>query len=101
MSAGISPCSLLLMFRPNSHYGLGATGYGTVLAEFNKLIVQGKLPSSFPGITLIPHVYAGKVRPLVDSVYPFEDVIEAYARLMTGHTTGKVVVKAPPATSPP
>lgn len=84
-------------FRLCSHYGLGATGYGTVLAEFNELVAQGELSScgSFLRISLTPHPRAGKVRPVVDSVYPFGDVIEAYARLMTGHTTGKVVVKAP------
>ncbi|KAJ8457713.1 hypothetical protein ONZ45_g18205 [Pleurotus djamor] len=35
----------------------------------------------------------GKVRGAVDSVYPFEDALKAYERLMTAKATGKVVVK--------
>ncbi|KAH9841922.1 uncharacterized protein C8Q71DRAFT_700158 [Rhodofomes roseus] len=35
----------------------------------------------------------GKIKPLVDSVYNFEDVLKAYERLMTGRATGKVVIK--------
>ena len=38
----------------------------------------------------------GKVKPLVDSVFAFEDVPKAYERLMTGRATGKVVVKVDP-----
>ncbi|EIM82590.1 NAD-P-binding protein [Stereum hirsutum FP-91666 SS1] len=33
------------------------------------------------------------VKPPVDSVFAFEDVFDAYDRLMTGRATGKVVVK--------
>ncbi|EPS94590.1 NAD-binding protein [Fomitopsis schrenkii] len=38
----------------------------------------------------------GKVKPLVDSVYAFEDALQAYERLMTGRATGKVVIKVDP-----
>ena len=38
----------------------------------------------------------GKVKPIVDSVYPFEDALKAYERLMTGRATGKVVIKVDP-----
>ncbi|KAF8507264.1 hypothetical protein JB92DRAFT_2735765 [Gautieria morchelliformis] len=37
-------------------------------------------------------VEEGKVKTLVDSVYAFEDVLKAYARIMSGHAKGKVVV---------
>ena len=40
--------------------------------------------------------HAGKARPLVDSVYPMEDALKAYERLMTKRATGKVVVKIDP-----
>ncbi|KAF8508092.1 quinone oxidoreductase [Hysterangium stoloniferum] len=35
----------------------------------------------------------GKVTPLVDSTFPFEDVHKAYERILTSHAKGKVVVK--------
>lgn len=38
----------------------------------------------------------GKIRPVVDSVYAFEDALSAYARLLTSRATGKVVVKVDP-----
>lgn len=36
------------------------------------------------------------MKPLVDSVYAFEDALQAYERLMTGRATGKVVIKVDP-----
>ncbi|PIL31907.1 hypothetical protein GSI_06611 [Ganoderma sinense ZZ0214-1] len=44
-------------------------------------------------------VEEGKVKPLVDSVYSFEDALKAYERLQTGRVTGKVVVKVDPTVS--
>ncbi|KAI0639459.1 NAD-P-binding protein [Trametes polyzona] len=41
-------------------------------------------------------VEEGKVRPLVDSVFAFEDAPKAYDRLMSKRATGKVVVKVDP-----
>ncbi|KAJ8597885.1 NAD(P)-binding protein [Rhizopogon salebrosus TDB-379] len=38
-------------------------------------------------------VAEGKLKPVVDSVYKFEDALSAYERLMTSRATGKVVVK--------
>ncbi|THH14714.1 hypothetical protein EW146_g5661 [Bondarzewia mesenterica] len=38
----------------------------------------------------------GKVKPVVDSVYSFEDALKAYDRIGTTHCTGKVVVKVDP-----
>ncbi|TFY53735.1 hypothetical protein EVJ58_g9286 [Rhodofomes roseus] len=38
----------------------------------------------------------GKIKPLVDSVYSFEDALKAYERLMTSRATGKVVIKVDP-----
>jgi len=35
----------------------------------------------------------GKVKPLVDSTFAFNDVMKAYERIMTGRAKGKVVVK--------
>lgn len=38
----------------------------------------------------------GKFKPIVDSVYEFDNVLGAYDRLMTKRATGKVVVKVDP-----
>ncbi|THH17437.1 hypothetical protein EW146_g3376 [Bondarzewia mesenterica] len=38
----------------------------------------------------------GKVKPVIDSVYAFEDVFQAYDRIMSERATGKVVVKVDP-----
>ncbi len=34
----------------------------------------------------------GKVRPIVDSTYPLDRVVDAYARLDSGDANGKVIV---------
>ncbi len=44
----------------------------------------------------VSYVSIGKVKPAVDSVYAFEDVQEAYARIMSSRASGKVVVKVDP-----
>ncbi|KAH9898345.1 NAD-P-binding protein [Cubamyces lactineus] len=41
-------------------------------------------------------VEEGKVRPLVDSVFAFEDALKAYEKLLTKRATGKIVVKVDP-----
>ena len=38
----------------------------------------------------------GKVKPVVDSIYSFDDALKAYERIMTKHACGKVVVKVDP-----
>ncbi|KAI9063119.1 NAD-P-binding protein [Trametes sanguinea] len=42
-------------------------------------------------------VEEGKIKPLVDSVYDFEDALKAYEKMMTKRATGKIVVKVDPA----
>lgn len=37
--------------------------------------------------------FEGKVKPVIDSVYKFDDVLSAYDKILTGHTRGKVVVE--------
>ncbi|KAI0797804.1 hypothetical protein C8Q75DRAFT_739747 [Abortiporus biennis] len=46
--------------------------------------------------TIATMVEEGKFRPVVDSVFSFEDTLKAYDRIMTKHTAGKVVVKVEP-----
>lgn len=40
--------------------------------------------------------FAGKVKPVVDSVFAFEDVQKAYDRVLSQRASGKVVVKVDP-----
>jgi NADPH:quinone reductase-like Zn-dependent oxidoreductase len=40
--------------------------------------------------------FAGKVKPVIDSVHDFENVLDAYARIMSGRAVGKVVVNINP-----
>ncbi|KAH6919009.1 quinone oxidoreductase [Coprinopsis sp. MPI-PUGE-AT-0042] len=38
----------------------------------------------------------GKIKPLIDSEYSFEDTLKGFERIMTGQATGKVVIKVDP-----
>lgn len=42
------------------------------------------------------HTCTGKVKPVVDSVFAFEDALKAYERIMSQRALGKVVVKVDP-----
>ncbi|THH01706.1 hypothetical protein EW026_g1039 [Hermanssonia centrifuga] len=42
------------------------------------------------------YISEGKVKPIVDSVYDFDDALKAYERIMTKRAVGKVVVKIDP-----
>jgi len=46
--------------------------------------------------TLQKYIAEGKLKPVVDSVYEFEDVLKAYDRMISGRATGKIVVKVDP-----
>jgi NADPH:quinone reductase-like Zn-dependent oxidoreductase len=35
----------------------------------------------------------GKIKPVIDTIYSFEDSIEAYSYLATGRVKGKVVIR--------
>jgi NADPH:quinone reductase-like Zn-dependent oxidoreductase len=38
-------------------------------------------------------VEAGKVRPIIEKVYPLEQVADAHRKSETGHVRGKLVIK--------
>jgi alcohol dehydrogenase len=44
---------------------------------------------------LVRLIDAGAVKVIIDSVYPFERIAQAMARLEAGHAKGKIVVKMP------
>ncbi|WP_420855264.1 zinc-binding dehydrogenase [Sulfitobacter dubius] len=40
-----------------------------------------------------PHLEAGRIAPVMDSVYPLEKAAEAHARMETSEHIGKIVLK--------
>ena len=42
---------------------------------------------------VVPLLAAGSVKPVIDSVYPLEQIREAHARLESNETFGKVVLR--------
>ncbi|KAG7389733.1 hypothetical protein PHYPSEUDO_009653 [Phytophthora pseudosyringae] len=42
------------------------------------------------------YIESGKAKPVVDSVYPFEKAMDAYAKLKTGHAQGKLLIQIHP-----
>ncbi|KAJ5057644.1 NADPH:quinone reductase-like protein [Bipolaris maydis] len=55
--------------------------FGFALTNFDDFTALGKL------------VESGKVKPVIDEVYEFEDVPKAYQKLRTGRARGKIVVR--------
>lgn len=43
--------------------------------------------------TVMGHVFSGKIKPVIDSVYPLEQAREAYARYERGEQFGKIVLR--------
>lgn len=68
----------------------------TELEALQKLIAEGPLSSHFTCLILSNMVRPlGKVKPVVDSVWKFEDALKAYEKLMTNRARGKIIVEAP------
>ena len=66
--------------------------------KFAQVVKDGMLPN-LSNMNVSGHmncIHAGKVKPVVDSVYSFDDVLKAYERIMTSRAAGKVVVKVDP-----
>ncbi|KAG6609523.1 Quinone oxidoreductase protein [Phytophthora cinnamomi] len=42
------------------------------------------------------HIESGKVKPVIDTVFPFEKALDAFKKLKTGHAQGKLVVEVHP-----
>jgi len=63
------------------------------LAKLRDLVAEGAVLYSSCVRHRVLTASQGKLKPVVDSVYGFEDVLSAYERIMTSRATGKVVVK--------
>ncbi len=44
---------------------------------------------------LVPHLASGRMRPVIDRVFPFERTIEAFERLAASGKRGKVLLQFP------
>ncbi|KAG2928967.1 hypothetical protein PC117_g14159 [Phytophthora cactorum] len=79
--------TLLPMPEPVKEAGFGAQLIGHVSSD-------DKSAKTLEVIT--EYIESGKARPVVDTVYPFEKALDAYAKLKTCHTQGKLVVQVHP-----
>ena len=42
---------------------------------------------------MLPHFENGKLKPVIDSVYEFNDIAEAHRAMENSSNTGKIVIK--------
>ncbi len=98
-TAGTAPFALSQgSLKPNGRLVLvlGAIG-DTLRAPFvrgGKKIVAGPISSTPDDVRAMAELAAaGKFRPVVDKVYPFEEIVAAHARVDSGHKRGNVVVR--------
>ena len=47
-------------------------------------------------LTVMPLIFQGKLRPIIDSVFPIEQFQQAIERLMAGEMFGKIVIAVNP-----
>ena len=66
------------------------------LYAIRDLIQEGGLSNGSIMQQSLIGVRIGKLRPTTDSIYAYEDVLQAYDKLMTKRTRGKVVVRVDP-----
>lgn len=73
----------LLPFGPSAPSTFGAKCIGTILAS----------PSAEHLDVITRHIEAGEVKPVIDSVYPFTDLLAAIAKQDTQRAVGKLVLQ--------
>jgi NADPH:quinone reductase-like Zn-dependent oxidoreductase len=63
----------------------------------NKLRTKAQRASGIPRFLaeVMPHFAAGRIRPQIDRVYPFEQLAQAKERMETGGHVGKIVLRMP------
>jgi len=95
------------VLRPGGQLLIVGAGAGSVGKLLPKLIFKGMIGTRFVGphakfyiasvrkpalVALRDLIDAGKITPLIDKRFPFEQVPDAYRYLIEGHTKGKIVV---------
>lgn len=65
--------------------------------EFSKYVTDGEYKHIYFVMLRTKRVYCtGKAKPVIDSVFSFEDALKGYERIMSSRAVGKVVVKVDP-----
>ncbi|KAI0599652.1 zinc-binding oxidoreductase [Biscogniauxia sp. FL1348] len=80
--------------------GIASLSASNLLSTYKNMIVPGShsyrflsMRSEAAWFTQIGKWMAeGKVRPVIDEAFEFDDVVEAYKKLRTGHARGKIIV---------
>ncbi|XP_012267366.2 reticulon-4-interacting protein 1, mitochondrial [Athalia rosae] len=68
--------------------------YNVPMIENKSFVKWAVFVPSQTGINVIQKfVESGKIRPVIEKVYPFSDLPEAYGRMEKGHLRGKVVIE--------
>lgn len=85
---------LRLLSHPYSSRSVQVSCVKSELEDLQRFVAEGKnqLKSDWNSC---PHLFSGKVKPVVDSVYRFEDALKAYDRIMTSRAVGRVIVEIP------
>lgn len=90
ISTGPQPDGLFSFFQVAWHFFLQPRWAGGINRTFSGVRVK---PNKAELEEIQQLVADGKVKPLVDSVYKFEDVLKAYEKMMSRRARGKVVVE--------
>ena len=64
-------------------------------------IIGSTMGTSVDYETVMGLVFAGRLRPVIDTVYSLRDAVTALARLRDGDVMGKLVLRIPHAESEP
>lgn len=69
----------------------------TLFGVSNKLRSKAQRAAAVPRFAaeVLPHVAAGRIEPLVDRVYPFDQLPQAKAAMESGAHVGKIVLRIP------
>jgi NADPH:quinone reductase-like Zn-dependent oxidoreductase len=72
----------------------------TLFGVSNKLRTAEQRASGVPGFTadILPGIGAGRIKPLVDRVFPFSELAAARAHMEANRHVGKIVIAMPDAT---
>jgi NADPH:quinone reductase-like Zn-dependent oxidoreductase len=85
IKGSLAPEGRFLMVVGNLWQNLGAS--------LRKNVVGGTAGTNADGLTTLMGLVAnGELKPVIDSVFPFEQIVDAHRRVDTGHKAGSVVI---------